>query len=231
MGFNPALDTVAGYLDRIRRFLHETDKDASFWTNDFLLRLFNSNYRRRWNQCVMAFEGYGVKVATRDIVADQSRYAWPPGFERLIKMELVRTDGRTVPIQRYERHESINYFPNTGGDNYYPTYRPIGSSFVLEPGPNETVSGGLRMEYQSLPAELCADGDQLHPDFPRSFDELIVLDTVVAALDSEDLLENGVAKSALRLRSEFEFDFERFIDGRMVSRNQVDPFWSGYPDA
>lgn len=224
-------DTLAGYVLRTRNWLHETTTAASFFTDDFLKRLINSNYRRRCAQLVMAHEGYFKLVATRDIVADQGTYAWPNGFERCQKMELVRTDGTTVPVHSNERHFHANFPPSSGGDNYNPTWRMVSGGFVLEPAPNEAVDEGIRIEYTGVPTLLTDDDDAFHPDFPRSFDELVILDAAIAALDSEDLMETGQIKTALRQRQEFEFDFLRYIDSRAIRTNRVQPFIPHYQDS
>jgi hypothetical protein len=219
------------YITRVRRVLHETDEDTSMWSPEFLKQIFNDNYRLRCSQLIMAFEGFFIEIAERNIVANQSRYAWPAGFERLMKMELVRDDDTTVPVLRFERHAGSNPPPSSGGDAYYPKYRPIGSGFVLEPGPDTTVTNGLRIEYCALPAELTVDADILHPDFPKTYVSLLVYDTAVAALDSEHLMESGQATTIVRLRNEYDVNWERYIDGRMVSRNNVTPFTGHYYDA
>jgi hypothetical protein len=224
-------DNFGGYVTRVRGILHEANSDASMWSDSFIKQMLNDNYRLRCTQLIMAFEGYFIEIAERNIVADQSRYAWPAGFERLIKLELNRTDGSTVPLARYERHDSRNYAPQAGGDSYHPNYRPIGSGFVLEPGPTEAVTNGLRIEYCALPAELIADDDVLHPDFPRTYVSLLIYDSAVAALDSEHLMENGQPTTIVRLRNEYELSFERYIDGRMVSLDSVTPFVGHYGDS
>jgi len=224
-------ETFGAYITRVRGILHEADSDASMWSDSFLKQIFNDHYRLRCSQLIMAFEGYFTEIAVRSLVADQSRYAWPAGFERLLKMELVRTDESTTIVHRYERHIGKNYAPQSGGDVYAPTYRPIGSGFVLEPGPNEDVTDGLRIEYTALPAELVADSDTLHPDFPKTYVSLLVYDTACAALDSEHLLETGNMSTIVKLRTDFEINWERYIDGRMVSLNSVTPFGGHYFDS
>lgn len=216
---------------RIRRYLKETNASTSFWNQNFLDQLINAAYRRRCSQLISAHEGWFVSVATRDLEADKDRYAFPDGFQRLQKLEIVRSDGSTQPVLRRERHYNINPSDSGEGDLYLPTYRPISNGFVLEPTPTTTVSGGLRIEYAGLPVQLSAAGDSLHPAFPEIFDELIVLDTVVAAFDSEGVHEIGAIRSILRLRAEFEFDWNRFIDNRTVSTNQITPFVGPYLDA
>jgi len=223
--------TFSNFIVRVRRYLNEETSSKSRWSDAFLQQLFNAQYRKRAGELYMAHEGYFTMVATRDVVADQSRYAWPDGFSRLLKMEVVRDDGRRVPIQREERHYNVLTPPNSGGDDWLPTYRPIGSGFVLEPASNQTITNGLRIEYTGVPEELTENNDRLHSDFPALVDELLVLDTVVAALDAEGLQETGQLQTVLRQRQEWEVRWERFIDGRMVSRNKVTPFVTHYHDA
>jgi hypothetical protein len=213
--------------------LREEDAASSYWSDPFLKQLLNSAYRLRCGELHIAYEGFFVLVAIRDLVASQNRYSWPPGFQRLSKLELVRTDERRVPVQRYERHEEV-IFNNTVGDDdsYLPTYRPVGSGFELEPGPEQTVTNGLRMEYFGIPMELTSNNDELNPDFPELYDELLVLDTAVAALHSEQAMEgNGLIRTIEKERNRWEQRWEQYIDGRIVSRQQIAPFISGYRDA
>jgi hypothetical protein len=224
-------ETLAGYIQRVRRMLHEVTASASYHTDDLLKELFNDQYRMRCNDLAVAHEGYFTDVAITDLVANQARYPWPPGFERLLRLEIVRDDGTQIPIQRFERHEHANLAPSASGEGYWPQYRPIGSGFVLEPAPAEDDVDALRIEYYGLPARLTADGDTLHADFPLTFASLLVYDTVVAALDTELMQENGVVKTILRLRQEFEIRWERYIDGRITSQTNVVPFTGNYSDA
>ncbi|MDY6957685.1 MAG: hypothetical protein SVK08_00875 [Halobacteriota archaeon] len=172
-------------------------------------------------------------VAIRDIEAGKSTYGFPDGVQRLQKVELVRSDGRTVPLERHERHDEVNMNNSTvgSGDQYRPNYRPIGNGIVLEPEPAETVTNGLRIEYAGLPATLSGDGDRLNPQFPEILDELVVLDTVVAAFQAEGVHEQGPVAAIYRLREEWEWDWERFIDQRVISRDKIDPFVPHYSDA
>jgi hypothetical protein len=225
-------DNLGGLRDRCRRWLRELEADNSFWTDKFIDQQINVSYRRRCANLVMAHEGYFTNVATRDATADQERYAWPPGHERTLKMELVRSDGTTIPIERDERHYRANFDDVASSqDTYKPTWRSIGGGFVLEPAPGETVTNGIRIEYHGLPTQMQADGDSLHADFPRSFDELIVLDAIIACMDSENMMELGGMRAAIRQRSDWEFDFERYIDGRNFGQNKIIPFNPHYRDA
>ena len=223
--------TLSNFITRVRRYIGEETAAKSFWSDNLIKQVFNSCYRKRCAELIMAHEGYFTVVATRDTVANQERYAWPTNFERLFKLELVRSDGRTVPIQRQERHYNWKPAPQASGDGYLPTYRSIGSGFVLEPAPLTGVSGQLRMEYCVTPTELTADDDELHSDFPTMMDELLVLDTAITLFDQEQMQEDGRMRSLLRLRAEWELTWERFIDNRMISSNSVTPYNTHYRDA
>jgi hypothetical protein len=87
------------------------------------------------------------------------------------------------------------------------------------------------MEYCVTPTELTESDDQLHSDFPTMMDELLVLDAAVALFDQEQTQEEGRVRSLLRLRAEWELDWERFIDNRMISSNSVTPYTTHYRDA
>lgn len=224
-------DTLSGFKTRIRRYLKEPNPDSSYWSDDFITQMFNGTYLLRSSQLIMAHEGWFKSVATRDIEAEQDRYAFPEGHQRTEKIELVRSDGRTVPIARWERHEAVNPTATAVGDLYKPTYRPIGNGFVLEPAPLEVAAGGLRIEYVGLPIALSADGDTLHPSWPTIFEELLVLDTVIAALDAEGMQESGQVRTIFRQRERWDLRFERFIDQRMISRTGVEPFTPHFGDA
>jgi hypothetical protein len=223
--------TLSNFIVRIRRYVGEETAAKSFWDDAMVKQIFNAHYRKRCAELVMAYEGYFTIVATRDTVADQERYAWPTGFERLMKLEIVRSDGRTIPIQRQERHYHAKPQPATGADSYLPGYRSIGSGFVLEPAPTSGVAGQIRMEYIGTPAELTEDDDELHSDFPSMLDEILVLDTACALYDQEQAQEEGRMRSLLRQRAEWELQFERYIDNRMISSNSVTPFAPHYQDA
>lgn len=227
-----AQPTLADLRERTRNYLTETIPESSFWSVTFLDQLINGAYMRRCSQLIMAFEGWFTNVAVRDLVANKDRYAFPDGFQRLSKIELVRSDGRTVPIQRNERHAQVNH-SETGAidDQYTPFYRPVGNGFVLEPMPLSTVTQGVRIHYEGKPETLSDAADQLHPSFPDLFDELLVLDSAVMAFDAEGAQESGQVQTILRLREEYEFDFRRFIDQRVVSRTSVEPFVAHYEDA
>lgn len=219
--------TLSTFRTQIRRYLKETNPNTSFWDQNFVDQLFNAQYRKRCTQLIMAFEGWFVNVSTRDVTANQARYSLPDGCLRIQKLELVRSDGTTVPIHRHERHFFSNPTDSSGssgGDSYLPMYRLQGNGFILEPTPTETVTNGIQMEWAGVPALLSASGDTCHPSFPEIFEELLVIDTVVNAFDAEGQQESGLVRSLLRQRMELEENFERFIEMRTIATQEVQPF-------
>jgi len=224
--------TVGQLIIRTRRYIKQPDEAVSHWDNDFIRQVLNSQYRLRCTELHLAHEGHFQNVSFRDIEALKARYEWPPGFTRLLKLELVRADGRVSPIQRYERRYESNPVSGAyGQDSYYCHFRPISGGFVLEPAPQVTVSQGLRMEYNGIPSEIVDDGDVLHPDFPEIFDELLVLDTVVGLMHAEELQEAGLQRTFMTWRTEWEVKWLRYIDDRITSQQGIVPFVPHYRDS
>ncbi len=217
---------------RVRRWIREETAAKSRFSTEFLQQIINTHDQLRAADLHQAYEGFFTFQGTRDLIADQTRYAWPSGFTKLLRMELVRSDGRRVPIQRHERHFGI-FFPEgaTGQDEYSPEYRPVGNGFLLEPPPQNTVVNGLFLEWNGVPTELSAAGDAIADDFPGMFVELVVLDSAVAAFDAEGVQETGQLTTLLRLRQQWEEKWDRYIDTRLISRSKIVPFPGHYGDA
>jgi len=224
-------DNLGQFKTRVRRYLRETNASSSFWSDDFLRQMFNSHYRRRCSQLISAYEGWFKLIATRDLTADKSLYGLPAGCIRVEKLSLVRSDGRIDPLTRHERHDESVVPASTTGDGYYPTYRPISNGFILEPTPSETVSDGLRIEYAGTPTYLTDDSDFLHPSFPEIHDELLVLDTVLSALEAERIHEIGAPMAIRGMRDDWNFDWDRFIEQRFIARDNIDPAVGPWEDA
>lgn len=220
--------TLSQLNTRVRRWIHQTTPATSMFDENIVTNLINSAYRKRWQELDAAQEGKFVQVAELAIVADQARYSWPENFLRLMKLEYVTTDGTYIPLVRDERH-SASLNPDTsfpyGSDNPY-TYRPLSGGFVLEPTP-QTATGDLRLEYVATPSLLEAPGDAMHDDFPQIFDELVVLDAVVALLASQGQLEDGHAKASYVERESWAKEWRRYINRLITARNDIEP-WSGW---
>ena len=225
-------DNLSTYIARIRRWLRQPDSSKSTWTDEFLKDQLNVNYRIRCAQIIRAHEGHFVNTATRDLTANVSTYPWPAGMERCNRIELIRSDGTQDPIQKYNRHFERTYDAQQGGDQYFANWRPISSGFKLEPPPLQNVTGGLLIEYVGVPPELEANEDAWHADFPRIYDELIIIDTALDALDSQGLLETGIPKTILNKKKELTVGFIEYINNKFpTSIDAIVPLPGHYQDA
>jgi hypothetical protein len=159
-------------------------------------------------------------------------YPWPTGFERMSRLELETVEGRRIPLSRDERAARSFSTQDNGFSSQMPTYRPVQGGFVLEPPLNSASSiQNVIVGYVGTPPLLVNDNERLGSDFPVSYDELLVLDTALAAMDSESLLEGGAIKSILRTRMEWQDDYERYIDGRISALRRIELADSYYEDA
>jgi hypothetical protein len=222
--------TLADMVVRIRRYIKQPDADISHWSDDFIKQAFNSIYRLRCSELHLADEGHFQHESFRDLEANKARYEFPPGFTRMEKLELVRTDGRTVPLTRYSRRYEPNDTGDSADDAYMPTFRLMSGGFKLEPKPTSTVVDGIHMEYNGVPTELEDDSDSLHADFPEMFDELLVIDTVIALLHSEELQEHGLQRTFMTWEKEWEVRWERYISNRASFLQRIVPFITSYRD-
>lgn len=219
------MDNLGQFRTRVRRYLRESDGDVSYWSDAFLNQLFNAAYRRRCSQLIMAHEGYFTLIATRDLEEGKSTYGFPSGTQRCLKVELVRSDGTRFPLERDEKIE-VGVPPTTSsgaGDSYVPSYRPISNGFILEPTPQQTVTNGIRLEYSGVPVYLSNDSDTPHLAFPEILDEILVLDTVMAALEAERMHELGPGLAIQTMRGEWEIDWTRFVERRIIARERTTP--------
>ena len=170
------------------------------------------------------------KLYIETLPIDINFYPWPNGFERLERLELELSDGSRIPLEREERRISMRP-PNTAS-HLTISFRPIQNGFILEPAISSGTSARfLTLEYYGTPSELINDSQKIHSDFPGSFTELLLLDTVIHSMDADSLMENGRTTSVLRLRMEYELDWERYIDDRISGLRRVEPSPSFYEDA
>ncbi len=178
------------------------------------------------------YTGFKVDYLTvQEKPTNISYYPWPPGFERMIRMELETTDSRRIPLSRDQRAVRSVSMNSSGFVGNMSTYRPVSGGFVLEPPLNDSASiANIIIGYVGTPPLLVGDNDKLSSDFPVSFDELLVLDTAMAAMDDESMLEGGQLKSIVRLRAEYDEDWLRYIDNRITSLRRIEMAETYYED-
>jgi hypothetical protein len=180
-------------LAEIRLMLRESSAATSYWTDAQLLLLFNLHMDRRALQLQNAVEGYFTDSAAQNIVAGTASYALPEGTGRPRRIMIRRTSGGNtvdIPIERNERWTQPSYSSTTGVDYTYclPTFKFHGANVILSPTPNVSMTNGLVIEFECLPARVTSAGGEaskLHLAFPDIAETLLTYDTVVAAFDME----------------------------------------------
>ena len=188
--------------------------------DNLVTNVLNSSYMKRWTQLDTAHEGRFVQWYSTQLESNVDEYSWPRDMLRVMKVEYVSEDGTKTPLRRNERHYG-NINPDTSFPDAAPyTYKPVKGGYLLEPRP-QSGAGSIRVEFVKMPDSLANDADEIDADFPEIFGELIVLDAVVALIDSEGQLEDGSAKAVLRQREEWDREWRRYINRLVTSANEI----------
>ena len=197
-----------------------------YWTNGLLLVLANAVIDEYWMILGEQFEGWTGDTATLDTVAGQSEYALPDGLGRIKRVVFRFVDGnRTldIPLSHAERWgDSVASSTDAlASDRNVPAYRVLGNNLILEPAPQESSTGRIRLEQDSLPARLSADGDTVDIRLPAEFESLLVYETAVKALQvegSQDNTEGGYLMGISQIRDSYKAAFFDFTAVRTFGR-------------
>ena len=217
----------------LRRLLRETTAASSFWSDASLLDHFNQSMDLRVMQLAEAHEGWMTDTYDIDSIANQSEYAIPEGTGRIKRIMWVTQEGSATyetPLTRDERFDRPLYEPGTSnatGRWYKPTYRLKGEYLILEPAPSETVVDAIRIEPESAPARLAADGDKLDLRFPDVTETLLIYDSWDIAMGVEDAQGNTDEDVRGRLRvfhRKYEAAFLEFTALRSFGRIYSTPY-------
>lgn len=131
-------------------FLADSEIDA--WANEGTYKYVS--------RLMMANQGYFETTASLDIVSGQEAVSLPYNFTgstSLLKMVRVERviEGARVPLTYRKRFDESNTTTaSVSGIAYMPTYDFRGSNLILEPTPNFSETGGIRIVYAGLPPKL-----------------------------------------------------------------------------
>jgi hypothetical protein len=123
--------------------------------------------------------------------------------------------------------EEANVISNTNFSNaYFPTYRFMGQNILLEPTPETTIVGALRLEYLPIPTLMVADGDSPPPGFLEPWQEGIVLRAAISCKQKEEAVVNGGTDvSTLNtLMQNWEQMIKESVEIRSGQRHYSSPF-------
>lgn len=219
------MSTLLQLRTRVRAYLDEPA--AVYWTDAEINNWVNQAYVYYYSQVAESFDGYFTKEAPLiNIVAAQNLYPVPTDFWKIRLLERVFAT-YTVPLRLYERMESPNITANSNFSNVYtPTYRFEGQNILLEPTPDTSITGGLRLEYLPQPVFLVLDTDSPNPGFIPTWEEAIVLRAAVSCKQKEEAVVNsGTDVATLTTMMEnWEQLIKESISLRTMQRHYTEPF-------
>lgn len=207
---------------KARRKLDETA--AKFWTDDDLNDYIDQGYNFYWQWMVQAQHNLTITTTTLNLVSGTATIALPSDFLEARLVERV-TANYTIPLPYYERYNTLNM---TSGyvDNASAVYtcRFLGSSLLLEPTPQITETGGIKLTYFRTPTALSSDSDT--PEIPSIFHDMLVTYTVIQAKEKEEAESNQPADVApfIRTLEKQEQLFKESIERSTTQRVFVQPF-------
>lgn len=216
-------------LSTLRTYVRDLiDEDtASFWSDADLNRYINTAYYHYWKMLIEADHPTAKQSTTLNITSDTATIALPSDYVETSLVERVFSD-RTVPLKFSERKEGTNYTgAGVAETNYLPTYRFTGNNLVLEPTPQVSVTGGIKLTYFYLPTQLSADGDT--PTINAIHHEMIgVRAARLAKLKEESVGQGGADVISFGLElADMEKGWEEFIERTTAQPEYVHP-WGSY---
>lgn len=212
----------------IRYTLREPPDVPSFWDDTELLYLFNQERDRLGLKLGLTYENKMVTELTTDLVAGQSHYQVYTPTNRIIRLGYVYPDGRVEPMSRNEDMREPLPASGTGSPLTVPTYRVIGNFIALNPIPNESRSGALRIEVEEALDRVSSDSTQAIPtDWPIFCETYLVLATALAAFDVEGAQgphPEGIYSSIQRRLEKYEVELEQYLETTALSPQYSQPF-------
>lgn len=211
---------------RLRRKLDESEE--SYWTDAELTDYINEAYYYYWEWLLNARDNRSLKSTTLDIVAGTAEIALPSDFVVARLVEKVE-DNSTYPIKWFERFDEPNYTAGVSYSNYYPdfTIRFVGSNVVLEPTPNTSQTGGIKLTYYFHPTELSDDTDIPDAGFSPLYHSLLPFKAAVYAKTKEEAYGGGAPVGSWEyICQQKEQQFKASIEMPSVQRVCARPFYA-----
>jgi len=214
-------------LAGVRLLLRETDAAKSYWSDATLLMLFNDALDQRTMEMIEEDEGWTVDEFVAGLVANQREYVLPEGGDRVRRVWFIRTEGTRVIEQEIKRDERPfdgivhgNSGMSVAAGFYRPTFRIQGDLLLLEPRPDASYSGGLRVEFEALQPKLTGGDSKIPARYPVATETLLKYDTAIKAKALENNQDKPDADFVNGLREErvlIEAAWRQFVKKRTSS--------------
>lgn len=212
---------------KTRRKLDELSE--SFWSDDELDDYINEAYFHYWQWMLRAEYYRCQKTALLDLVSGTPNIALPSDFAIAKRVERVLSSGSLIPLDWDDRYDEPNYANGGGtGNDYLPSVNYEGSNLILEPTPQESVTGGIKLTYYYYPERLEDDGDEPDAAFLDFYHDIIIGQAVLFAKAKEENIGQGGADlgSFGALQERKEQKFRETIEMPSVQRQSVQPYFT-----
>lgn len=196
-------------------------KGNSHWDQLLILDLWNEKKDYREMQLQEQHEGFSKSTHYANLAINQDHYSIPPEAGRVSQVVRVYPDdNREEPLTRHEQYTEARPRPG-GGVMVGPdpmTYRLIGNFIKLSPPPDQAVVNGLKIEMEYA-TDLFSGSptEKLPVDWPMFTENLLILDTVLAALEIEDdqgAPQDGVVRGMVRSHATYEGEWLQYCATR-----------------
>jgi hypothetical protein len=148
---------------------------------------------------------------TITIVNGTSTYDIPSDMEDLVRIEILRTDGKYWPLEKFQQATRERYNYDIVLSDVY-AYRYIGSKIELIPTPQ--AAGTARIYYIKIPTDLTTDSETF--DCHMGWDRWIV-ERVVEKFFQDEMLPDELAAAKID-RQETEAQIMRSVSCRDFHR-------------
>jgi hypothetical protein len=213
----------------VRRLLND-DGSTQHYSDADLLALFNESKDHREMHLFDQHEGYGVFRYSDDLVAGQQEYALPEETARVRTIFIVESGGARKHVIHQDRQFAGSYL----GDDTQASYARFSYSIkdnhvFLYPCPSESITGGIQYELETASDRIANDSDKLPDSWPPFGETLLVLDTAIAALETQATAEGDLGESQItfliRRRGRYEDLWNDYTASRTTSYI-VSPGWN-----
>lgn len=193
---NPLVAPTLGKLiSSVRSKLNQPDPANSFWSDSELTEDINDAVQLYFTEVVATNEGQFLTTGTLNVVSGAATVALPSDCFSIKHLYKV-VDGGFIPlVYRQSSDEYISTQGGASGDSYLPSYSFRGNFLELNPAPEFSETGGLRLDYFSMPDSLINGGDRMSGGVSPIFKQLIVMYAVYKAKVKESLVSGADTSS------------------------------------
>ena len=220
--------TFAQLRAEIRRMVKESRPNDQGFSDDIILDAFNRCKDLREMDLTDTGQGHNIEVYYADLVAGQEDYSIPTQGARTRRLlRYVAAQNTFYPVEM----EGLQIYPTYMGgifsdENYFPTYRILGASYILTPPPSVDIPAGLRIELESPSSRITAVNQALPQNWDFYGESMLIYDTVIELYDIEGaqgMPTEGMLSSLVIKRNEYLQAWKNHIPQRSFGPRYTQP--------